>query len=363
MIYFNNASTTPVLPEVIEEITNVLTNNWGNPSDALEFGHDSKMIIEEAKQVIAKKINAKPEEIIFTPSGCASNTLAINGVCKNGLRCMSSKIEHSSILNNDNVDAIIPVSRNGVVDFDEFSDIVSTKHNKYRVISVMAANNELGSTNDIKKLVRIAKEHGLLFHTDATQYFPYLPIDVKEWGVDMMTLSGHKIGAPSGIAVLYVKSGTPLNKSLVYGSQQNGLLAGTENVAYIAGLRKAVECMNDDDANRVYQIRYRFEKSLLEAIPSVRINGALRTPHISNVYFPGCDGQEIQTMLDAEEIMVSTGSACNAHKKVPSNTLLSIGMTPEEALSCVRFSFYHNNTVEEVEQTVKTLKVLTEVLR
>lgn len=356
--YLNTASQTPVKTEVLETIVNTLKKHWYNPSDKFENGINSKQVLDEAVKTIAESINAEPEQIVICASGSMANNLAINGYLqKQSAMLVTTNIEHSSIkdIKCPYYDKL-QVGKNGIIDPKQLEDYLHRQHLKSFIVSIQYANNELGTIQPIKEMVDITHSYNGVFHCDATQYFPYYKINVKELNVDFMTVSGHKLGAPSGIAFLYVKNRKKL-KPMVFG-EQDSLVAGTENLAYINGLAEAIKLINYNNTRKIEGIRNYFEDKVLRSIPDTYINGSIqnRTCHISNICFKGCDAETLQTLLDIDGILCSTGSACNSGNKEPSFVLTALGLSESDLTSCLRFSFDENLSNNDIDTIVEKLK-------
>lgn len=367
MIYLNNASQTKVKPEVIEVITDILQNHWGNESDMYNFGLESKRILEESRVVIANAINAEPEEIYFTASGSMANALAINGYLhKHGGFCIISNIEHSSIIKNANPYILkVHSDYQGFINKTVLEE--KLRGNDKSLVSIMYANNEIGSINDIKSLCEIAHKYNCIFHTDAVQYFPYYNIDVKDIGVDMLSFSGHKIGAPSGIGVLYIKKGINLSP-IVPGTQEDGLIGGTRNIAYIAGLAKAVELIDYSKTKEIeYKRNYLWDKLLNTNLgTSLYLNGTSdwnkRLSNNLNFQIVGVDNQQLIALLDMNKLCVSAGSACCSGESKPSHVLKAIGLNDKEANESIRVTLSEYTTFKELDIFVDTLKQCIKML-
>ena len=351
MIYLNYASTVPISMGVQETIVEALKNDWMNPNDTYSPAMQVREKVEEARAIVAKFINADPDEIIFTSSGSAANALALPHVAW----AYCSAVEHSSVLKNTSTYHRIAVDDNGRIKPNTIG------WPGVDVLSVMMANNEIGTINDIKDLAVLAHKYNALIHTDATQYIPYYKVDVKDLDVDMLSFSGHKIGAPAGFGVLYIRKGLDI-PSLIRGNQEKGLFAGTENVPYILGLATAIKQIDYSSTKYIKEIRDYFESKILTELNCGYINAycAKRVPHISSVVFPGKNAKQIQTMLELEGIYVSTGSACNESSGKPSHVLEAIGIPKEDLYSCVRFSFGKETTLYQIDVVIDTLKRILE---
>lgn len=368
MIYFDNASTSPLLPEVKQFIIDNL-DVYGNPSSLHDKGYEAKEMLECARRTIAEYIHAKPEEIYFASSGTEANTQALYTGREISDSVLISSFEHPSInVAADsiftNVKRILP-NASGIINVDDFK----TDLNDIKFISIMHANNELGSLQPIKQIVDVAHENGCIVHSDMVQSVGHVPIDIKHLGVDMASMSGHKFGAPKGIAVLYCNSDNnifPFNL-LKGGLQERGYRASTENVIGAAAMATALKISVDNlekNTSKIVDMRWRIISKLIE-FGNVEFNGSMASclPGIINVSFKGLSGEEIQTMLNDRGIAVSTGSACHSGVKEPSVSLVSIGASNECMHGAIRISLSHNNTMDEVEEFVKNLKEVIEILK
>ena len=358
MIYLDSSSTTKPKSEVIDYTINILRNNWGNPSSIYEYGMESKRIIENARRTVAEFINAEPEEIYFTPSASASNAIATGCFMKENSRFynfITTNIEHSSInkyFHKDVWKYYEEVDRNGFVNAEQFK--------KYRksLVSVMAANNEIGSIQPIKEICSVVKENMCVFHSDLTQYIPYFKVDVKELGLDMASFSAHKLGGLKGCGVFYKNKDIKVNP-LVFGSQQDGIMAGTENIYGIAALGKAIELIDYSKTNEIRKKRDYLLENLLK-IEGIKLNGSIenRLPNNINIRIDGIciENQQILAMLDIEGYCLSAGSACNSYEKTPSHVLKAIGLSDSEANRSIRITISEENTYEELDKFVIDLK-------
>lgn len=369
-IYFDNAATTKIQSEVLNEMMPYLTNNYGNASSLYSIGRQSKRAIENARKQVAELINCDPHEIYFTGGGSESDNLAIKGFVyanKNkGNHIITSKIEHHAILESCEwlqkqgfEVSYINVNKDGFIDLQELENSIKPST---ILISIMFANNEIGTIQPIEKISEIAKKHQITLHTDAVQAAGNTPIDVRKMGIDMLSMSGHKINAPKGIGVLYVKKGIEIEKIIHGGHQEKDKRAGTENVAGIVGMGKACEIANkniDNHIKNLKRLRDYYISRLKKEIPDkININGTMenRLPGNANISFEGLDASELIFKLDEKGICVSSGSACSSGSREPSHVLRAIGL-PDKYLNCaVRTTFGENNTFEEIDYLVKTLK-------
>ena len=374
MIYLDNAATTPVKRDVLDVIINTMQNCWGNPSSAYEFGLESKRIIEDARLTIAQSINAELDEIIFTSGASEANALAISGFLhyyeNNDSEYpyfITSNIEHSSIP-LFNADAVIDVDYDfGNIDIELLERKLSDlwKDSK-KLVSIQAANNEIGVIHDIRAISNIVHKYNGVFHTDATQYYPYYKIDVKAMGIDMMSVSGHKFGCPKGIGFLYVKRGISLSP-IIYGTQNNALRGGTENVPYIAGLAKAIKLLDySNETSLKFKRDYCLQKIYdLDCMQSINLNGDAknRLPNNINIHIKDVDAQMLIALLDLNGICVSAGSACHSYDAKPSRVLKAIGLSDKETKESIRITLNEDTTYEEIDKFVETLQmILTQIL-
>lgn len=369
-IYFDNAATTKIKTEVLNEMMPYLTQEYGNASSVYSIGRKAKRGIEFARSQVANIINCNPNEIYFTGSGSESDNMAIKGLAyayKNkGNHIITSKVEHPAILEAcKNLEkkgfevSYINVNEEGIIDLEELEKNIKSST---IIISIMFANNEIGTIQPIEQITQIAQKHNIVFHTDAVQAVGNTHIDVKNMNIDMLSISGHKINAPKGIGALYIKDGINIERFIDGGHQEKGKRAGTENVASIIGLGKAcdISYKNLDKHIRYLQkLRdYYFKRITQELNEYIRINGSIskRLPGNANVSFKGVEGSDLVFRLDEKNICVSSGSACSSGNKNPSHVLLAIN-TPKEYLNnAIRVSFGDNNTFEEIEYLVKILR-------
>ncbi|MDD5416403.1 MAG: IscS subfamily cysteine desulfurase [Candidatus Aenigmarchaeota archaeon] len=354
-VYLDNGATTPVDPRVLREMLPYFTSKFGNASSIHQFGQESKEALEKARKQIARAINASPNEIIFTSGGTESDNLAIHGVYKGHI--ITSSIEHPAILNycKHLNHTIIPVDNYGFVNFDKFEKAFTPES----MASIMFANNEVGTIEPIKRLAEITKSKDALFHTDAVQAFGKVPIDVKKLGIDLMTLSSHKIYGPKGVGALYVKEGIDIKPLLRGGGHEFSKRSGTENVPGIVGFGKAAELAVKDmkkDNDKLTKLRDKMIKSLLE-IPNSKLNGhpRERLSNNVNVSFSFIEGEALVLNLDMKGIAASTGSACSSSKLEPSHVLLALGIHPAEAHGSLRMTLGRFNTNKEIDYVLKQI--------
>lgn len=371
-IYFDNNATTKVDETVLNEMLPYLKEQYGNPSSTYSFGKNIKDKITTVRKNIAKLINADYQEIIFTSCASESNTTAIMNAVKsnpNKKHIITTKVEHASILETCNYlekqgykITYLNVDTKGRIDLNE---LINTITNDTLLISIMMANNEIGNIYPIKEIGRIAKEKNILFHCDAVQAIVKVNIDVKEMNIDTLSLSGHKIHAPKGIGVLYVKNVIEFHP-LIFGHQEANRRGGTENVPYIIGLGKAIEnILNDTETNiKMAELRDNLEKQIEKNIEDVLIYGDKenRLPNTTSVAFRGVNAEELLLMLESFNIYVSTGSACNSELAEPSHVLVACGADLEN-YSPIRISLGKYNTGDEIDSFVKRLVSIVAMLR
>jgi len=374
--YLDYNATTPVDPQVLAAMLPFLAENFGNASSIHSLGQAARAAVDRARESVAALIGAKPSEIVFTSGGTESDNLAIFGVVSSSAasrrHIISTAIEHHAVLHSCQALAkqgiavtFVPVGASGIVNPD---DIQRALRPETILISVMHSNNELGSLQPIKEVGRIAAEADIYFHCDAVQSAAKLPLDVTSLGVDLLSVSAHKIYGPKGVGALYVRAGTPLEPQFHGGHHERDRRPGTENVPGIAGLGKAAELARDNlaaDASRIAALRDRLEESLLASIPSVRVSGdrARRLPNTTNLTFAGAGGEALLIALDFQGIACSTGAACSSGAVEPSHVLIAAGLSPDEARSSLRFSLGRPTTTEEIEYAIAVIPAVVERLR
>jgi cysteine desulfurase len=375
-VYFDYNATTPVDHEVLEAMLPFFAEEFGNASSIHSVGQRARAAVERARESVAALVGARPSEITFTSGGTESDNLAIFGVvaASGGERkhVITTQIEHHAVLNAcqaleaQGVEVTyVPVSREGIVDPNEIRRALRPET---VLITVMHANNELGTLQPIAEVGRIAAEADVYFHTDAVQSAGKLPLDVAELGVDLASISGHKLHAPKGVGALYVRKGTRLRPILFGGHHERDRRPGTENVAGIVGLGKAAELARTrlpEEPRRLAGLRDRLERGLLEEVPHARVNGqqALRTPNTSNITFSFVEGEALVIALDLKGVACSTGAACSSGAVEPSHVLTAIGLPPEESRASLRFSLGRDNTPEDVEFALSVVPGVVEHLR
>jgi cysteine desulfurase len=375
-IYLDNAATTKTRPEVVEAMLPYFTDFYGNPSSVYEFATQNKKAIDEARGVIAGAIGADISEIYFTGSGTEADNwalkAAVDAYAGKGNHIITSKIEHHAILHTceylqkHGVEVTyVDVDENGIVKLDQLEKAIRPTT---ILISIMFANNEIGTIQPIKEIGTIAKKHNILFHTDAVQAFGQLEIDVNDLGIDMLSASAHKLHGPKGIGLLYIRKGVKIRSMLHGGGQERQRRAGTENVPGIVGFGKAVEIAMatiKERAEKEIKLRDLLMKRILEEIPFVRVNGdkLRRLPNNANFSFQFIEGESLLIMLDMNNICASSGSACTSGSLDPSHVLLAIGLPHEIAHGSLRLTVSDEVTEEEIHYTVDKIKEIVEKLR
>ena len=374
--YFDNAATTKVKKEVIDKMFPYFVESYGNPSSLYTLGRTAKVGIEEARKHVADLINCDKNEIYFTSGGTESDNTALKGIMylnKNkGKHVITSKIEHHAILNscktleeNGFKVTYLNVDKDGIINLEELVNAITEDT---ILISVMFANNEIGSIQPIQKIGEIAKEKGIIFHTDAVQACGNVKIDVKEMNIDMLSLSGHKIGAPKGIGALYVNKNIEFKNLIDGGHQEREKRAGTENVPGIIGLGEACKIAKNNmepHINKLKELREFYFSEIQKQVSDIKINGSMkhRLPGNSNVSFKEINGNELLMKLDEKGICASAGSACSSGSNMPSHVLTAIGLTSEYAEGTLRVTFGDENTKEDVEYLVTSLADIIKEIR
>ena len=375
-IYLDHNATTPVDPRVADAMNDAVRECFGNPSSIHAFGQTAKAALDDARSAVAELLGARPNDVIFTGGGTEADNLALRGVAEAMLpagrrRIVASAIEHEAVLNTLKAlskrgwtTTLLPVGAAGVV---EPAALEAAITDQTALVSVMHANNEIGTLQPVSRLAGIAHRHGALFHTDAVQTAGKLPIDVTALGVDLLSISAHKFNGPKGAGALWIRRGTRLVAPLTGGRQERNRRAGTENVPAIVGLGVAAGLAAGKpaaEAARSGALRDRLETALLERIPDTTVNGAgERVPNTTNVSFHGVEAEALLIALDLEGIAVSTGSACSSGTLEPSHVLRAMGLTPRRAQSSIRFSLGLGNTEDEVERVADVLPPLVAKLR
>lgn len=376
VIYFDNAATTQVYPEVFEEMKPYFTEYYGNPSSIYSFAGEAKKAVDHARKSVADLINAKTDDIYFTGGGSESDNWALKATAEayasKGKHIITSTIEHHAILHTCAYlekkgfeITYVGVDENGIIKLDELKAAIRPDT---ILISVMAANNEIGTIEPIAEIGKIAHEHGILFHTDAVQAFGHIPIDVEAMNIDMLSASGHKINGPKGIGVMYIRKGVKILSFIHGGAQERKRRAGTHNVPGIVGIGKAAElAKNNMEQRSEYETKLRdyFISRIESEIPYAKLNGdrVKRLPNNINFSFEFIEGESMLILLDQKGICASSGSACTSGSLDPSHVLLAIGLPHEKAHGSLRLTISEKNTKEEVDFTVDELKKIIERLR
>ena len=374
-IYLDYNSTTPVDPRVLAAMLPYLAENFGNANSIHSSGQRARAAVDAARQAVAELLGAKAAEIVFTCGGTEADNLAIFGIvnpCDQPRKhVVTTAIEHHAVLNTaqalekQGVDVTyVPVSREGIVDPGDIREAIRPET---VLLSVMLANNEIGTIQPIEEIGRIAAEEDVYFHCDAVQAAGKMAIDVRKLGVDLLSISGHKLYAPKGVGALFVKAGTELGPMFFGGHHERDRRPGTENVPGIVGLGKAAQLAMenlDADAARLAALRDRFENALL-ALPGVRVNGSMRgrAPNTSNLSFDAAGGEALVIALDLQGVMCSSGAACSSGAVEPSHVLTAIGLTPDQARSSLRFSLGRPTTEQEIDEAIRIIPPVVERLR
>lgn len=379
MIYLDYSATTPVDPRVLDAMTPWFSASFGNPSSVHRFGQQAEAAIDSARETVARILNCRPDEIIFTSCGSESDNLAIRGAAyamreKTGAKwILASRAEHPAVtktlLHLEKYEGFLiewlDVDESGMVTPEIVSKAICEET---ALVSVMYANNEIGTINPLRDIAEICRNHHILFHTDAVQAAAYLPVDVNELGVDMMSLGAHKFYGPKGVGALYVRKGTSLIPHLTGGGQEFGLRAGTQNVPYIVGFAEALRLTHEEREQRVAHVkplRDRIIGTVLEVIPDSRLTGDMesRLPQHASFAFKGVDGNLLLTLLDAAGFACSSGSACKTGNPEPSEVMNAIGLPREWGLGSLRVTLGTRTTAEHVESFLSVLSGLVEKAR
>ena len=377
----DNSSTTRVDPAVVEAMLPFLTEDFGNASSIHYFGQRARAAVDKARHQVAGLINSRPNEVIFTSGGTESNNLAVRGLVEanaaNGRHVITSAIEHPAVksvcedLEKQGFEiTYLPVYENGIVRID---DVANAIREDTILISVMTANNEIGTLQPVEEIgrhVRELKQNGrkIWFHTDAVQAAGKIVVDVEAIGCDLLSLSGHKIHSPKGVGALYIRRGTRLHSQNIGGRQERGIRGGTESVPNIVAFGKAAEFAKENlagDAARLFDLRSKLENEIGEKISDLVFNGERETrlPNIANISFLGVEGEGLLINLDMQGIAVSTGSACSSGSLEPSPVIRALGHADDVARTAIRFSLGKDNTAEEIDRLLKVLPNAVETLR
>ena len=376
-IYLDHNATTPVDPAVVAIVTEVLHDQFGNASSVHIFGQSAKSLVDRARAEIATLIGARPQELVFTSCGTESDNLAIRGVAEASApgrrrHLVASAIEHEAVLNTLKALAkrgwtttLLPIDESGIV---TPAALESAMTDETALVSVMHANNEIGTVQPIAALAEIAHRGGALFHTDAVQSVGKIPVAVDRLDIDLLSLSAHKFNGPKGVGALWVRRGTRLVAAMTGGRQERNRRAGTENVAGISGLGVAARIAMtslDERATRTSELRDRLEAGLLAAVPGTTINGAPdgRVPNTSNISFDRVEAESLLIALDLEGIAVSTGSACSSGSLEPSHVLRAMGLSTHRTQNSIRFSLGLGNTAEQIDRVIEVMPRVVDKLR
>lgn len=377
MPYFDHNATTPVHPAVADTVARVLRDEYGNPSSVHRLGQRAKAILDEARSAVAALIGGDPSEIVFTSGGTEADNLALRGVCEaiaaaGRKRLVAGAIEHEAVLNTVKAlgrrgwaSSLLPVDDTAVVSAGALREAIGPD---VAIVSVMHANNEVGTIQPIAELAAVAQEHGALFHTDAVQSIGKVPVDVRALGVDLLSLSAHKFNGPKGVGALWIRRGTRMMATMTGGRHERSRRAGTENVAGIAGLGAAAIAARTnpvEHARAVAALRDRLEQGVLASVPGTMVNGARdrRVPNTTNISFEGVEAESLLIALDLEDFAVSTGSACSSGALEPSHVLRAMGLSAHRTQNSIRFSLGLGNTEAEVDRLLGVLPRVVEKLR
>lgn len=376
MIYVDNAATTALEPEVLEKMMPYLTEFYGNASSIYKLGRDSKIAINDSRDAIGKILGARADELFFTSGGSEADNWAIKGVAdacgKKGKHLITSAIEHHAVLHcfqylerRGYRVTYLPVDGDGLVNP---RDLEAAMTDETTLVSIMLANNEIGTIQPVAELAEIAHRHGAVFHTDAVQAIGHIPVNAQELGVDLMSMAAHKFGGPKGVGALYIRKGTRITNYLHGGAQESGRRATTENVAGIVGMAAALQLAAahlDENMAKITALRERYINAVLEKIPYCRLNGhrTQRLPGNANISFEFIEGESLLLMLDMQGIAASSGSACTSGSLDPSHVLLAIGLPHGIAHGSLRVTFSHHNTEAEADEIVDALVKIVQRLR
>jgi cysteine desulfurase len=376
-VYFDYNATTPLAPDVVDAVVRATREQFGNASSVHHFGQQAKGVLDEARSAVAALINGDPSEVVFTSGGTEADNFAVRGAAEaaepSGRRhLIASAIEHEAVLNTLKAltrrgwrTTLLPVGQTGVVSPDRLRELIT---DDTAVVSVMHANNEIGTIQPIAELAQVAHEHGAVMHTDAVQSVGKIPVDVRALGVDLLSLSAHKFNGPKGAGALWVKRGTRVQPILTGGKHERSRRAGTENVPAIAGMGVAAKLARgkiEPEAARVGALRDRLEAGILTRVTGTVLNGApeARVPNTTNISFERVEAESLLIALDLEGIAVSTGSACSSGTLEPSHVLRAMGFPAHRTQNSLRFSLGLFSTQEEVDRVVEVLPRLVEKLR
>ena len=371
-VYLDNAATTKIDEKVLRAMEPYLTEKYGNASSLHTIGLEAKRALEQSRDTVAKSIKAKPDEIIFTSGGTESNNLALKGVIFSNpgkKHIITTSIEHSSILETCKwlekqgiKITYLPVDSEGFVNLEKLNNSITKQT---ALVSIIHANNEIGTIQNIKEIGKICKEKNVLFHIDACQSFTKVPIDVKKQNIDLMSLNSHKIHGPKGVGALYIRRGIRITPLLHGGGHEKGVRSGTENIAGIVGFAEAIKLAKPKYNNYMRKLRDKLIEEILK-IPKTNLNGPIgknRLCNNINICFNNIDGEAIGGYLNAYNIYSSTGSACSSHRLEPSHVLRAIGLSTKQANSSIRLSLSRFNTKKEIDYVIEILKKVIKKLR
>jgi cysteine desulfurase len=376
LIYMDHSATTPVDSQVVEAMLPYFSEKFGNSSSLHSFGQDAAEALSMARQKIAESIGAKEHEIIFTSGGTESDNLAILGtiaaIADKKCHIITSTIEHPAVINTcmhlENIGhevTYVSVDNDGIIDLVELESAIKENTS---LISVMHANNEIGTIQPIAKIAEIAKSRGIYFHTDAVQSLGKIPVNVNDLGIDLLSISSHKIHGPKGVGVLYVRDGTKISPITFGGGHEHGLRSGTENIPGIVGLSIALDLATtryDEDSRHMLKLRDSLIEKVFASIDDVHLNGhaVKRLPNNVNLSFRSVEGESLLMMLDLKGIAVSTGSACSSSSLKASRVLSSIGLSSDYIHGSLRISLGRDNTIEEIDYLASSLREIVSKLR
>jgi cysteine desulfurase len=376
-IYMDNAATTSTDVEVVEAMKPFFTQKYGNPNSIHSFGQEAREAVEEAREKIARLIGANPSEIVFTAGGTEADNYAIKGIAwanqKKGNHIITSQIEHHAVLHSCQFlekhgfkVTYLKVDKYGLIDPEDVKKAIT---DQTILVTIMHANNEIGTIEPIKEIGKIVKEAGIYFHTDSVQTTGHIPIEVNDLGVDMLSISGHKLYGPKGVGALYLRKGTKIVNLIDGGAQEKNRRAGTENVTGMVGLGKAVELaekrLAGGEVDKVVKLRDKLITGIIDQIENVRLNGhsTKRLPGNVNICFEFIEGESMLLNLDMKGVAASSGSACTSGSLEPSHVLLAIGLPPEIAHGSLRLTLGKDNTEEDIDYVLDILPKIIEKLR
>ncbi len=364
-IYCDHSATTPVAPKVVDFMTNIMKNYFGNPSSIHRFGQSAKVVIEKARKQSAHALGCSPGNIFFTGGGSESNNTVLKGILTPGDHFITSSIEHPSILlpakelQESGIEVtFVKPDKDGIIQPESIETEI--KHNT-KLISIMMVNNELGTINPIEDIYSLSKSHNIQFHTDAVQAFGKIPIDLSILDLDFLSISAHKFYGPKGVGILYIKKETDIFPLISGGGQEKNIRAGTENIVGIAGMGLAAELIISEmrsNTNNLNKLTEYFFKNLKSIGIDFNINGINQIPGVLNITFPSVAGQDLMINMDIEGIAISYGAACASGTAKPPGVLLEIGISPELAKCSVRISFGKSNNMQDIDIIIEKIKLI-----